>query len=66
MKPGRRRKEEETLCWICQNAVPNRAGRGCNWSKQLKPVPGWRTRELGAEAADGYFVEECPLFLPEK
>lgn len=31
-----------TICWNCDNAVPNAKGtNGCEWSLTLEPVPGW-------------------------
>lgn len=30
-----------TLCWFCQNAVPDNDGHGCEWSRHGNPVDGW-------------------------
>ena len=50
-------KRRETLCWQCENAVPNHKGRGCEWSRRFRPVPGWTAQEmcgsLPGEESDG-------------
>ena len=62
---------QETLCWRCANAVPDREGeRGCTWSREGKPVEGWKAvrRDIRAgNTADGkktesYRVRKCPQF----
>lgn len=50
----------QTLCWDCQNAVPNKEGtRGCSWSRNLVPVDGIITNEKGK-------ITYCPEFIPDK
>lgn len=59
-------KRRETLCWQCENAVPNHKGRGCEWSRNFQPVPGWTVKEPQAEdECEGYFVTVCPKFRRE-
>lgn len=37
-----RHRKPATICWNCNNAVPNAEGtNGCEWSLMLEPVPGW-------------------------
>lgn len=56
----------ESLCWHCKNAVPNYSGRGCNWSRFFKPVPGWDAPANFHQSHDrmttGYKVNACPMF----
>lgn len=33
--------KELSLCWSCRNAVPDRYGNGCSWSRDAIPVAGW-------------------------
>ena len=69
------RKSEEgftcTICWDCENAVPNKKGRGCSWSINLEPVEGWdaercdiNMQHCKAEknSKESYIVKHCPLF----
>ena len=55
---------ENKLCETCQNATG-----GCNWSKNLTPVPGW-TAELvkyqGAVVSRTYHITACPEYIPLK
>lgn len=60
-----------TLCWDCQNAVPDACGkRGCNWSRCQKPVEGWDailTFHMGNIAPyASYEVVSCPEFVPDE
>ena len=60
-----------TLCWDCQNAVPDLEGkRGCNWSRHHKPVEGWdAVRQIHATVAYSYVsyeVIKCPQFLADE
>lgn len=65
-------EKKNTLCWSCENAVPNENGRGCTWSKRFIPVKGWtaRPRLSGGiyepRKARSYKVIECPEFIPGK
>ena len=55
------------LCWSCQNAVPTEDGRrGCEWSRELRPVPGW-TAKLVRKAVMGltWSVTQCPKYIPD-
>ncbi len=58
-----------TICWDCENAVPNKKGRGCSWSMSFEPVEGWdaersdlnmQNRKQGD--IESYIVKSCPLF----
>ena len=66
-------KTSDSLCWDCQNAVPNKEGRGCSWSRYLRPVEGWKakTRVIssmgnGVRPYVSYNVRECPEFIWDK
>lgn len=50
------------LCWRCENATG-----GCSWSKELKPVNGWKAIEVKRDADEGdtYKILYCPLFKEE-
>lgn len=53
--------ENLTLCWFCKNAVPNKEGTvGCSWSREFKPVKGWKARKCKNSNGDSYRVYECP------
>lgn len=62
-----------TICWKCQNAVPDKHGRGCSWSRNLEPVEGWKALETSVIRWDGgvrreimsALVVECPEFIPD-
>lgn len=68
-------RHNQTLCWRCANAVPDRDGtRGCTWSRSGVPVSGWeavrRDLRLG-RLSDGvklesYRVQKCPCFAPDE
>lgn len=60
-----------TLCWRCENAVPNIEGtRGCSWSKAFTPVPEWwaekRIIMYDGHPKTSYEVILCPEFIAEK
>lgn len=58
----------ESKCWSCGNAVPNLiTGAGCSWSKEFKPVDGWKAdRHIlyknTCREIESYHVKTCPLF----
>lgn len=57
----------QQLCWSCQNAVPSLDGRrGCEWSMDLRPVPGW-TAEMVTKTSFGstWRITACPKYMPE-
>ena len=58
-----------TLCEVCQNAVPNKIDRGCEWSISFQPVPNWnavlRKLTMGGKRVDSYAVHECPRYIPD-
>lgn len=67
-----KRKQDGTLCWKCKNAVPDKNGHGCNWSRKRQPVEGWVAKETklkmykneqGEEVyTKSYHVILCPEF----
>ena len=65
----KRSRTQGTLCWECANAAPLVDGsRGCSWSEDFAPVPGWvaEPRVIGRHlerGRDSYFVHECPLYI---
>lgn len=63
----RGRTTQMQLCWSCQNAVATADGRrGCEWSRELRPVPGW-TAKLVRKAVMGltWSVTQCPKYTPD-
>lgn len=64
-----------TICWHCQNAVPDLDGRrGCPWSRSFQPVPGWDAARTDLMAYRGvgkwislgsYLVRSCPLYVSD-
>lgn len=58
-----------TLCFWCQNSVPDRQGHGCSWSCDLKPVAGWIAthviRNHQKRGGESYCVHKCPQFVEE-
>lgn len=46
---------KKQLCWSCINAVPDKADRGCSWSKKLIPV-------VGAKRNETNHIYSCPDF----
>lgn len=66
-----RRDKSLTLCWYCANAVPSRDGeRGCPWSVQGNPVPGWKAdrkiikckNKKTVKMTETFFVRKCPMY----
>ena len=65
-------RKSMTICWGCQNAVPDEV-RGCRWSRYLEPVDGWTAVESSTVRYDGgcrrvirsALVIECPEFIPD-
>ena len=60
-------RTSQQLCWSCQNAVASEiTGRGCEWSRDLRPVPGW-TAEMIRKPGYGetWSITECPKYIPE-
>lgn len=55
-------KKPKTLCWDCANAVPDKRGHGCSWSRDLIPVKGWVATK-GQYNQSSYRVEKCPEFV---
>lgn len=51
--------KRDTLCWKC-----NLTGGNCEWSKEFKPVPGWKAKACKIEGEDSYLVTKCPKFQP--
>lgn len=66
-------QKRQTLCWRCQNAVPD-GPFGCSWSERLEPVDGWEAIETTANRYDGgalrkvksALVLDCPEFIPDE
>ena len=61
-----------TLCLYCENAVPNpRTGKGCPWSIDFEPVPGWDAIPVVVAAhnkkadCNSFCVISCPRFSAE-
>ena len=57
---------KQTLCWECK-----RACGGCSWSRDFKPVRGWKAEKTKIARfkdanADSYIVKECPLFVQDR
>lgn len=60
-----------SLCWKCKNAV-----KGCCWSKNFIPVPGWlaiptKIKQYavglnGYKTIDSFRVVKCPKFEPDE
>lgn len=60
-------RERESICWSCKNAVPDRKGRGCAWSRGFIPVKGWQAerklvKNCVGEFYETYAVTECPEY----
>ena len=61
-----------TICWKCDNACG-----GCSWSREFKPVPGWKATRNDVSTSrcvsgknrrtktESYIVHECPEFVPD-
>lgn len=59
-------KENDTLCWECQNACG-----GCSWSKSFIPVDSWEAikttiNQSNYAMSHSYIVLSCPLFKQDK
>lgn len=54
----------QTLCWKCA-----RASGFCRWSKELKPMEGWKASGTQISnhnsECESYFVENCPAFMQD-
>lgn len=62
---------KDTLCFSCQNAVPNKEKcLGCPWSESFEPVEGWNAMPTTLSESDGiidsYLVLECPMYIPDE
>lgn len=66
-----------SICWDCQNAVPNfEKSRGCSWSLGFKPVEGWEAVRQDVAHGDyasqwhreieSYTVINCPCFKKDE
>lgn len=54
------------LCWTCRNAVPNpETGQGCEWSRSLKPVPGWKATVSAKAFGTSWSIRKCPKYVAE-
>lgn len=68
MKKTKRQVHSESLCWTCKNA-----SCGCSWSREFKPVKGWKaiatiinsTCKGGKVSTPSYCVIECPEFIKD-
>lgn len=58
------------ICFDCKNAVPDKEGHGCPWSRKFEPVPGWTAEPVkvgvGKCAADTYCITACPMFEEDR
>ena len=64
-------EESGQLCWGCKNACG-----GCEWSRKLEPVPGWKAKKgayrgyaagkEGVMKVENYKVISCPKFEPDE
>ena len=64
-------EESGQLCWGCKNACG-----GCEWSRKLEPVPGWKAKKVligvtppgkkGYMKVENYKVISCPKFEPDE
>ena len=64
VEKSRKSVNDETLCWTCQNSVPDKE-HGCLWSMKLEPVPGWTIHKYINSSNLGYErinVKKCPLY----
>jgi hypothetical protein len=62
-------QKNDSLCWCCENAVPDKDGkRGCEWSRYKQPVEGWevsqvaRVQDAKGRLVPSYTVARCPKF----
>ena len=67
--PKKYKEPYGTLCWTCQNATG-----GCDWSRALKPVEGWKVKIIKIKASEGkefvrytdsYIVKKCPKYIKD-
>ena len=59
-------QKSESLCWKCANAVPDYSGRGCRWSRKLKPVDWWVAEWVDKNSQTSTWrVIECPEYEPD-
>lgn len=56
-------KPELSACWSCRNAVPDKFGNGCSWSRDLIPVFGWRAEHN--PKTDSWRVISCPEYAQD-
>lgn len=59
-KKSKPKHYNDALCWHCKNACG-----GCDWSRHLIPVKGWKAKEVknvGYSVIKSYKVIECPEF----
>ena len=54
--------KELSLCWSCRNAVPDRYGNGCSWSRDAIPVAG--VADLNRKT-DSWHVNRCPEYAQD-
>lgn len=55
---------DSTLCEVCENAVPSKT-RGCEWSRNFEPVPGWEATQTVNNGIPSFKVIACPKHIPE-
>lgn len=61
----------KSLCENCANAVPSFDGsRGCSWSLDYVPVPGWEAERLEykpipSKTVETYCITKCPEFVDD-
>lgn len=52
----------KSICWGCLHAVPDPDLKaGCPWSKEAKPVKGWKTMQR-TQVNGARTVLSCPLY----
>lgn len=57
----------QQLCWSCLHAVPSEiTGRGCEWSRDLRPVPGWEAEMVNKGSMSlTWSIRRCPKYVAE-
>ena len=58
------KREKDSLCWDCKNSTCS----GCSWSKEFKPVTGWKVIKENKDSqtyGETYKVLSCPKFEPD-
>lgn len=55
--------QTESLCWSCRNAVPDKYGNGCSWSRDAIPVAGW-VADFNRKT-DAWHVNRCPEYAQD-